>query len=781
MPPLGESPPDPHRAATLQIEGTASTRAPGHDASLEGAGWSTAERLAIQGSGFESLSWFNLRTLWCARDERVAEKIPSLNAALRNAWLDTDWFEGGPKRREAAETPIVLHRDATFATTRVLLLGDTGDRSEAQKAVAQHLAGRAAKPGVALKTPDVTAVLIESDVVYPSGAADEYPEKFYEPYSALLTGPDPVPIYAVPGNHDWNDGNLFGFMAAFGNAGALPGEVTQARRAAATSWRDARRVRWPLWHAPRQAAIAASADPVAAGMQPAPYVALDIGGVLFIGIDTGFGKTIDAEQAGWLVRMAEGSDAPKILFCGRPLIVNGERHPCAFEPGADSDDGTINGAHGSYGNVDDVVRNARNCFVAAIGGDVHNYQRYLAHITQKDHDGNVSSRTLPYLVCGGGGVYIGQTIAVRTVDINARLDEGNETIECREDEMVLFPVRAHSRIYLSAIVRRALRRARFTFPVGAAFVALFVFLVWVVSFFPPDGLPVANAGAAFAILLVAVAVNISARPRTLMAYFVSLACAALGILLAKWSAHRGVDLLGVEMTEDRASLVIGAAFLGGLLTLQFGESPLLSGSRGARLVGQAVSLAAGFILWAATVGTLYVASPPGRGSFIFLVVDGLVALLPIASAYLIGGLMTVERAFDEEKAALDAPGAKGPWRRRIVRWATAHQRVFSIFETFTEGRVDQHVRVRGMSGNGPILARRYLPLYRSFLEIEFRKPRAPQEPWCFAFTAHAVTGTATSDTTEGTGPPTIADAFAFNWRATTGVEILDADAAAEQL
>ena len=58
--------------------------------------------------------------------------------------------------------------------------------------------------------------------------------------------------------------------------------------------------------------------------QPGPYWAIDAGPVRIVGIDTGIVGTLDAEQAAWLRRVSLGSDRPKILITGKPLIVNGE-------------------------------------------------------------------------------------------------------------------------------------------------------------------------------------------------------------------------------------------------------------------------------------------------------------------------------------------------------------------------------------------------------------------------------------------------------------------------
>jgi hypothetical protein len=50
--------------------------------------------------------------------------------------------------------------------------------------------------------------------------------------------------------------------------------------------------------------------------------------------------------------------------------------------------------------VDDVVRTAEHNYVAAIGGDIHNYQRYPVR---------VGNRKIQYFVSGGGGAYMSDT------------------------------------------------------------------------------------------------------------------------------------------------------------------------------------------------------------------------------------------------------------------------------------------------------------------------------------------------------------------------------------
>src|SRR5207244_3007203 len=103
-------------------------------------------------------------------------------------------------------------------------------------------------------------------------------------------------------------------------------------------------------------------EPEQQARQPAPYFAIDAGPVRLVGIDTGIAGDIDTDQALWLRRVSADSGLPKVLLTGKPIYVDGEHHPGKIEGSADT--------------VDDIVRDPINNYVAAIGGDIHNYQRY---------------------------------------------------------------------------------------------------------------------------------------------------------------------------------------------------------------------------------------------------------------------------------------------------------------------------------------------------------------------------------------------------------------------
>jgi hypothetical protein len=189
-----------------------------------------------------------------------------------------------------------------------------------------------------------------------------------------------------------------------------------------------------LWHRPRrddgrrldEARTLRSAESQQA-VQPGPYWAIDSGPVRIIGIDTGLLGTLDAEQGAWLREVSKGP-RPKILVTGSPLYVDGEHHPCPIEGG---------------GTVDEIVRDPEHRYVAAIGGDIHNYQRYPVRLE--------SGRTLQYVVSGGGGAFMHATHTIPRVGIAG----------VTEADFRCYPLRGDSLAFYSRLYGRRLRLRRF--------------------------------------------------------------------------------------------------------------------------------------------------------------------------------------------------------------------------------------------------------------------------------------------------------------------------------
>ncbi|NUR42744.1 MAG: metallophosphoesterase [Streptomyces sp.] len=379
----------------------------------EGAGWGAAERgdfERLMPSEVEKISWLDPRMLWAARNGVLASWFGDPTGRTRSRWVAQRAEAGAPADK-------VIRRDDPDHFS-FMVIGDTGEGDASQYAVV---------PGFLKVGQDTRFTVLASDVIYPVGSADDYGTKFFRPYQDYR-----APIYAIPGNHDWYE-DLGGFMRVFCDD-APPLTPEPAPRPLSRAW-----LRSLLWHRPRRddgqrldEVRQLRADPAQQAVQPGPYWAIDAGPVRIIGIDTGLLGTLDAEQGAWLREVSQGP-RPKILVTGSPLYVDGEHHPCPIDGG---------------GTVDDIVRDPAHHYVAAIGGDIHNYQRYPV---------DVDGRTIQYVVSGGGGAFMHATHTIPRVDI------ANVT----EDTFRCYPLRGDSLAFYSRLYGRRLRLRRF-FTLSAA-------------------------------------------------------------------------------------------------------------------------------------------------------------------------------------------------------------------------------------------------------------------------------------------------------------------------
>ena len=353
----------------------------------------------------EKISWLDPRMLWVARNGVLASWLGDPTGRTRSRWVAQRAASGAPADK-------VIRRDDPDRFS-FLVIGDTGEGDDPQYAVV---------PGFLKTGQDSRFAVLASDVIYPVGSADDYDTKFFRPYQDYR-----APIYAIPGNHDWYE-DLGGFMRVFcDDAPPLPPEPRP--RPFTRAW-----LRSLLWHRPHPDAGHHLAEarkvrsaPEQQAVQPGPYWAIDAGPVRVIGIDTGLLGTLDAEQGAWLREVSRGP-RPKILVTGSPLYVDGRREPCAVEGG---------------GTVDDIVRDPEHHYVAAIGGDIHNYQRYPVRLD----DG----RTLQYVVAGGGGAFMHATHTIPRVDVAG----------VTEQDFRCYPLRGDSLAFYSTLYGRRLRLRRF--------------------------------------------------------------------------------------------------------------------------------------------------------------------------------------------------------------------------------------------------------------------------------------------------------------------------------
>jgi 3',5'-cyclic AMP phosphodiesterase CpdA len=372
--------------------------------SEEGAGWRSCAGpgtwKADVPAGTKSLSWLRPSTLWQSRNDVIARILADPTAAARARWVE---LARQRARKAGARPDFVVSRSAGDAVS-ALVIGDTGEGDNSQYAVADSL--------VAL-SKDVDFAVICSDVVYPTGDRVDYGRAFHHPYRNLK-----LPIYAVPGNHDWYD-SLHGFMHYFcgiDDAAYQPDFGSGPRAALARLlWR--RSPRWDGMVDPAANGIVVAERPPPDPLQPAPYFVIDAGPVRFVGIDTGITGGIDKDQYHWLRRVSlDAAERPKILLTGKPIYVNNEYRP-----------GSVTGATRT---VDDVITNPRANYVMAIGGDIHNYQRYPVRVA--------GGRTIQYLVSGGGGAYMHATHNIPPVDISGVDEPAFRCYPLRRDSLARF-------------------------------------------------------------------------------------------------------------------------------------------------------------------------------------------------------------------------------------------------------------------------------------------------------------------------------------------------------
>ncbi len=368
--------------------------------SLAGAGW-RCEEIGVTPSGGRSFSWIDPLPLWRSRNQNLMRLFGDPTNDERRLWMGL--------QRRAGKLPkdLIIVDHAGREEVSFIVVGDTGEGDASQHAVVKPLlaCGR-----------DTDFMVVCSDVIYPAGDAEDYDAKFYAPYEDYQS-----PIYALPGNHDWYDG-LVGFMHHLCGAEVSDLPATQGRPSSLKE-----RLRRLLWRRPARRgreglpARRRTEEGRRSG-QSSPYFAIDTGPLLLVGIDTGMGGPIDREQGGWLRRVSREVDKPKILLTGKPLYVDGEHHPYPIEDG---------------GTVDEVVRDPAHGYVAAIGGDIHNYQRYSVRVDGRD-------APLHYIVSGGGGAYMSATHRIPKVDLES----------VGEDDFVCYPRRGDSLSFYSKLYDR---------------------------------------------------------------------------------------------------------------------------------------------------------------------------------------------------------------------------------------------------------------------------------------------------------------------------------------
>lgn len=341
-----------------------------------------------------TFSWLRPKTLWQSRNDKIAHWFFDPSDLERRRWIKAQRARGLDP-----ETPIGAWRseeDLSF-----LVVGDPGEGDESQYACV---------PAIEQLASETEFMLICSDVIYPTGDVNDYPTKFFRPYGGYKR-----PIYAVPGNHDWYDG-LAGFMRVFCDAPPLDRESGGMRKGLLRRllWRQAPELDPPAFAAGR--AWRANEAQQQPERQRGPYWTIETGPVRIVGIDTGITGGLDAEQGAWLRHVSKDPSRPKILITGKPLYVDGVPHS-----------GQIAGTDET---VDDIVRDSDHNYIAAIGGDIHNYQRYPVRVP--------GGRIIEYVVAGGGGAFMHATHKIPPVNLPGVVEADFRCYPLRGDSLALY-------------------------------------------------------------------------------------------------------------------------------------------------------------------------------------------------------------------------------------------------------------------------------------------------------------------------------------------------------
>jgi hypothetical protein len=382
---LPQDPPLDGGPASSQDGGSASSRE-----SVAGAGWTcpagTFTKLLTKHD--RPFSWLTLAPIWQSRNDRLARWLGDPTNDRRRAWMATLGANGSDL--------VVDHSQQERIS--FLVMGDTGEGDASQYAVVPPLLSAGA---------DTAFLFICSDVIYPAGGIEAYRDRFFRPYAAY-----PGPIYAVPGNHDWYD-DLAGFMFHFCGLERRP----PVRAESVKGW-----IRNLLSSKPKRSDPVEVAEmralrgaPAQRTRQPASYFAIDAGPLRLVAIDTGITGVIDRDQGEWLRRVSRESDKPKVLLTGKPFYVDGAHRPGRIEDG---------------GTVDEIVRDREHNYVASIGGDIHNYQRYPVSLP----DG----RTIQYIVSGGGGAFMHATHKIPRVELPGVGEQDFRCYPLRGDSLSLY-------------------------------------------------------------------------------------------------------------------------------------------------------------------------------------------------------------------------------------------------------------------------------------------------------------------------------------------------------
>jgi calcineurin-like phosphoesterase family protein len=308
------------------------------------------------------MSWYFDTENWAAGiwNSWAASRTDTWREAMVRAVLTS---EGGG----ASTTTFAVHPEGVDGDFSFIVIGDTGEGDASQHVLRDQLLAVA-------NQQDLRFVVVSSDVVYPTGAMRDYEAKFWLPFKGVR-----VPVYAIPGNHDWYDANE-AFNATFltKNAARASIKARVETDLKVTSTTD-----------DRIDELIATADRlrkfyrVPTGFQRASFFEMQTDRFALLAIDTGVLRTIDPAQGAWLdAALARASGKMTMAIVGHPFYAGGG-------------DTTIDD-EAFTALKDKLLRHGATIMMA---GDTHDLEYYST-------PGATPESTVHYFVNGGGGAYL---------------------------------------------------------------------------------------------------------------------------------------------------------------------------------------------------------------------------------------------------------------------------------------------------------------------------------------------------------------------------------------